>query len=97
MSNVIVLERAYRMIVKAKRWYRHRNPRASIDFVLNVDEALAAIARDPFQCQRWDDEYFFKRVKRFPYVVYFRVDGTTVVVVAVIHQRRLPGRWRRGL
>ncbi len=97
MNNLVVLERAYRMIVKAKRWYRRRNPRAAIDFVLCVDEAFEEIARDPFQCQKWDIEYYFKRLARFPYVVYFRLAGNSICVVAVIHERRSPVRWKRGL
>jgi plasmid stabilization system protein ParE len=33
-------------------------------------------------------------VTRFPYAVYFRVEGNTVVVVGVIHGKRHPRAWK---
>jgi plasmid stabilization system protein ParE len=33
-------------------------------------------------------------VRRFPYAVYFRPVGDEIVVLAVMHGRRLPRRWR---
>jgi hypothetical protein len=52
-----------------------------------------SFARDPWISQRWDEEYRFRRVPRFPYIVYFRIIGMRVFVVAIIHERRKPGRW----
>jgi hypothetical protein len=54
---------------------------------------LSELARDPWISQRWDEEYRFRRVPRFPYIVYFRIIGMRVFVVAIIHERRKPGRW----
>ena len=31
---------------------------------------------------------------RFPFGIYFRVEGSNVVVVAVMHGSRHPGRWQ---
>ena len=33
-------------------------------------------------------------VRRFPYAIYFRPVSDEVVVLAVMHGRRLPRRWR---
>ena len=33
-------------------------------------------------------------LRHFPYAVYFDIDGATVYVLAVAHQRRAPGYWR---
>lgn len=33
-------------------------------------------------------------VRRFPYAVFYRVVGEQVVVVACMHARRNPNRWR---
>ena len=33
-------------------------------------------------------------VDRFPYSIVYRRDSDTVVILAVAHQRRLPGYWR---
>ena len=33
-------------------------------------------------------------IRRFPYVVYYRVEGDNIVVLAVQHGRRSPGVWQ---
>ena len=33
-------------------------------------------------------------VRRFPYAVYFRPIGDEIIVLAVMHGRRLPRRWQ---
>lgn len=34
-------------------------------------------------------------VKTFPYVLLYRAEGDTVLIVAVAHQSRRPGYWRK--
>jgi plasmid stabilization system protein ParE len=34
-------------------------------------------------------------VRRFPYVVYYRVEGDDTVVLAVLHGRRHPREWKK--
>lgn len=34
-------------------------------------------------------------LRRFPYAVYFAIDGEIVVVVAVLHASREPAEWQR--
>jgi plasmid stabilization system protein ParE len=33
--------------------------------------------------------------KRFPYAIYFSVEGTVIVVLAVLHAARNPAAWQR--
>ena len=96
MYSVIVLRRARRSLEKARRWYWRRNQRAAIDLVLCVNDTLEELARDPWISQEWDRTYRFRRVHRFPYVVYFEIAGGAVVIYAIIHERRKPGRWKPG-
>jgi plasmid stabilization system protein ParE len=35
--------------------------------------------------------------KRFPYVVYYRIEGDRVAVLAVIHKRQDQAKWKRRL
>jgi hypothetical protein len=34
-------------------------------------------------------------IKRFPFSIYYRLIGPTVVVVAIAHHKRHPDYWRR--
>ena len=43
-------------------------------------------------CIRW------RRVSRFPHVIYFRIkDEETIQVLAISHERREPGYWRERI
>ena len=33
--------------------------------------------------------------KRFPYAIYFSIEGTVIVVLAVLHAARNPAEWQR--
>jgi hypothetical protein len=35
------------------------------------------------------------RLTRFPYLVVYREDATRILVVAVAHEKRKPGYWRK--
>lgn len=35
-------------------------------------------------------------LKRFPYAVYFSIEGHVIVVAAVLHASRDPSEWQRG-
>jgi plasmid stabilization system protein ParE len=36
-------------------------------------------------------------VRRFPYIVYFSVETTVIVVLAVLHASRDPAEWQRRI
>jgi len=38
---------------------------------------------------------FVTRLRRFPYIVYFAVEGDIIIVVAVLHASREPSEWQR--
>jgi toxin ParE1/3/4 len=40
------------------------------------------------------DGIYSRMLKRFPYTIFYVVEGNTVFVLAVAHQRREPGYWR---
>lgn len=44
-----------------------------------------------------EDEDPFRHyiLRRFPYTVYYDIQGMTVTVLAVAHHRRRPGYWHR--
>ncbi len=78
------------------RWYgEHAGLRT--DFVAAIDEAIYAIAEGPLQWPAWRSGSTFRKyvVRRFPYVVIYRMREHYVEIVAFAHSRRRPGYWRR--
>ena len=96
-ASVIFDILASREYFKARRWYAARagEPIAAA-FADEVDRVVVRIAEAPTTGTEFRTHYRWVRLKRFPYLIYYRVgNSTTVVVLAVAHKRRRLGYWLR--
>jgi plasmid stabilization system protein ParE len=86
----------------AARWYEERRTGLGHDFLDAVDATLDRIVRMPgagARVRRLRSDLLVRRapVGRFPYqVVYIETNGS-IRVLAVAHDRRKPGYWKRRL
>ena len=81
----------------AREWYEARSPAAGRSFMAELDRAIEQIAEAP---RRWTEYRFGTRrylMRRFPFVVIYRVSGSAIEVLAVAHGRRRPGYWRERM
>ena len=81
-------------LLDARGWYEEQRPSLGGTFAAAVDTALAGIVRNPLAYPRVHGETRRALVQRFRYAVYVRVIGDELVVLAVMHGRRLPRRWQ---
>lgn len=97
MSVVVEFHRlAIRDYVSARRWYAPRGVEAA--FVQAVDAAVARIEANPAGGVPAHRPCRWVRAGRFPYLLYYRPVGASVVeVVAVAHSKRRLGYWLRRL
>ena len=80
----------------AHDWYAARSVEVAERFRGAVDRAVERIATQRDALARLGSAYRWVRVSRFPYVLIFRDQSpSTVMVVAVAHTSRRPGYWRR--
>lgn len=90
--------RLYREAVEeareARHWYQLRDPEVAVKFLRELRLAILAVSEAPYQwplhrfgCRR-------RRLRRFPYMVVYRIHGDLIEVVAVAHSRRRAGYWR---
>jgi plasmid stabilization system protein ParE len=78
-------------------WYLERSREAAVAFQHELEIAGNAIQRDP---ERWANYLSGTRrylLKRFPFVVVYRVTNEQIEVIAIAHGRRKPGYWRARL
>jgi len=75
-------------IARAEDWYEERVPGLGLEFRAAAYEAVDRIASDPFLYPEllWGNRRLVMR--RFPYNIWFRISGTAVLIVAVIHGKR---------
>jgi plasmid stabilization system protein ParE len=82
--------------VRHEAGYEKQKPGLGVRFVDAVDAAIRRIAADPSAFPVAHNEIRRAVVRQFPYGVYFRIEAGEVVVIAVMHGRRHPRRWRRA-
>lgn len=80
---------------EAARWYESERRGLGLEFMAALDHAFEDLLFMPEMWPLWREGLPWRRarVKRFPYVVFYRVMDGTVRVVAVAHTRRKPGYW----
>ncbi|HTG15940.1 MAG TPA: type II toxin-antitoxin system RelE/ParE family toxin [Blastocatellia bacterium] len=84
-------------IEAAFQWYESEEPGLGFEFVDELRHAYRRILNAPFKYEAL--RYGIRRAitRRFPYAIYFSVEGEVIVVVAVLHTARDPAEWQRRI
>ncbi|HWZ74100.1 MAG TPA: type II toxin-antitoxin system RelE/ParE family toxin [Casimicrobiaceae bacterium] len=93
--DLIVRLAAAAEVEEAFSWYEQQRPGLGEEFLDVVDEALREIAAYPLRQAVLFRDMRRLLLKRFPYAVFYRVYPGTIAVVACMHARRNPLRWKR--
>lgn len=92
--SLIIRPDAEADLADARSWYEEQRDGLGDDFLLCVEETLGRIRRMP---ELYSVGYRGIRralIRRFPYVVYYRFDGSMISVLAVMHGRRGQKAWQ---
>jgi len=81
-------------MAEAYRWYEEQRAGLGSDFLLCVEEGLAKIRRGPEAYPVVHRDVRRMLIRRFPYGIFYVVEPTLIVVVAVFHERREPEGWQ---
>lgn len=81
----------------AARWYELQRRGLGREFVLCVENTFESMQHYPAAYPSVGDQFRRALVRRFPYVVYFRFDGQSIKVYAVMHTHRHPAEWKRRI
>jgi plasmid stabilization system protein ParE len=80
---------------EARNWYAARSPLAARGFLLELEAAVTAVRDSP---ERWPKYLHGTRrclfFHRYPYSLVY-LQGSPPELVAVVHDKRRPGFWRR--
>lgn len=89
--SVEISPAAEREITDAVQWYRNKSPAAAELFTLIVFDSIETISHSPLSWAKISDKGLRKFVlPRYPYSLFFTVQGSTVNIMAVAHHRRAP-------
>lgn len=84
-------------VLGAYDWYASRSQSAADAFQEELQNAGNHIQQSP---ERWAHYLFGTRrclLKRFPFVIIYRVTTERIEVIAIAHGRRRPGYWKDRL
>jgi plasmid stabilization system protein ParE len=98
MHRLVLRPGAVAEVQAAAEWYEAERPGLGSRFLNELKARLLALAESPEAYAPWkiDPRFRVGSLRRFPYAVFFRIEGDVVRVFAVAHTRRRPGYWSRS-
>ncbi len=94
--KILLAPQAKRDAAGAYRWYVSMNPSAAAIFADAVESAFLRMLEHPNSGTPYLSDTRRMRVAGFPYWVVYRVRPRSLLVQALIHERRRPGYWIAG-
>ncbi|HMO48592.1 MAG TPA: type II toxin-antitoxin system RelE/ParE family toxin [Rubrivivax sp.] len=93
--RVEILPEAEAEFREAFLWYLERSPLAADAFRTELFDKIDSLAGDAHSWPKDEAGIHFRMLSRFPYTVHYDLADGVATVLAVAHQRRAPGYWRR--
>ena len=81
--------------LSAYAFYEDRREGLGARFREHLDHAITRICEDPKRYPVVYRELRRRLVERFPYAVYYRLFPDRIYVVAIMHGRQNPERWKK--
>jgi plasmid stabilization system protein ParE len=95
MSRPLILRpEAEADLAEAKDWYEAQREGLADEFRECIEEAMDRIRLMPELQVEIYKGVRRRLVRRFPFAVFYKTEETRIVVIAVMHARREPGRWK---
>jgi|SRR5210317_480970 len=95
--DLIIRPEARSDLLDAFHWYQNQRTGLGYDFRLCVDEVVSKIQRNPLIHKVIDDGIRRSVTRRFPYGVFYIVENKRIIVLAVLHARQEPEKWKRRI
>lgn len=82
---------------KIQAWYWSIHPNLGDDFILSARDAIAHIQSHPAAYPLIHKAFRRIMIRRFPYGIFFRIEGDIIKVSGVLHTSRSPEAWQSRL
>jgi len=92
--ELIIRPEAEAELAKAFDWYEEQVRGLGSEFLISVDATVHAIVRKPHQFAKVHMDVRRALLRRFPYALFFLVEETRIIVLAVFHAKRDPKHWQ---
>lgn len=93
--RLVVRPAAANDLKRAYRWYEKQRPGLGEDLLEEVQVVIDRMLLLPRAHPIVHRDTRRALIRRFPYGIFFRLDGDAVIVVAIYHLRRNPRFWQQ--
>lgn len=93
--RLVVRPAAKEELLEAQDWYDAKVPNLGWGLVRCVDDCFQRIRRNPESYPVVHRDTRMAIVRRFPYLVFYRISGETISVISVFHAKRDPKIWKK--
>ena len=93
MLDVVFRGSANTQLLEAKAWYDKQRPGLGAEFARSLESSVNRIARNPYAAPVVYEEVRRVLFKRFPYSIFYLVQGDTLIVLSCLHTRRAAIDW----
>ena len=95
--ELVIAPEAESDITEAYVWCEGRGAGPGEEFLSSVDACFERIRRQPMMYPIVHESYRRCLTRRFPYAVFYEDSEVNVMIYAVFHTSRDPGKWRQRL
>ena len=92
--RVTIRSRARDDIRDGRDWYREKSAHLAVRFGQEINEVILSMRDQPLIHAKIYRNIRRAMTRRFPYAIYFIVEGDRVSVLRVLHQARDPQEWQ---
>ena len=78
----------------AREWYDAQSPGLGDSFVGSLEQIVDLVGELPGAFPEIAVGLRRALLSRFPYALYYRIDDGVIDIIACLHTRQSPGRWR---
>jgi plasmid stabilization system protein ParE len=75
-------------IQEARDWYETQRPGLGDEFLLALAEAFSRLEESPLQFPVYYLDFRRALTETFPYKIFFRIEGDSVIVFRILHAAR---------
>lgn len=78
---------------KSYAFYYENNPKVADTFFQNINRSFEKIKENPHTFPTVHKDVKKYVIKKFPFVIYYRLMNTIIRVIAIFHSSRNPEKW----
>ena len=79
----------------ASSFYEGRRPGLGEELADQIEDVCVLLSEYPAIGRKVDELHRSVPLRRFPFILFYRVRANVVQIIAVAHKRKRPGYWRR--